>query len=295
MKIRLIFWCCVLVVLWSCSDDDSGTMRELVNWFEIKDNPNDELQHLTYQIYEEYGIPIFYNDTIGSEVRGKNADGSPNIYYEVLNGGYKLLSTQELSYANPQNRNNIKIGIELLRDRVIARLPKEVHVHSFLLADTIYMIDNNWQKMELTAYCSMMTTLVGKILYMDNMTNAEKEYWAAEVWATQFTAYLENNAEKELKDFYAVINSVLVDDRPAYYFMFIGAWRSMQPEEFGCITSIPRPPSGFNLPKDKDDLKAFLIAYYNSPESDFKEKYKDYPLVIQKYDWIKDFIASNFK
>lgn len=77
MKIRLIFWCCVLVVLWSCSDDDSGTMCELVNWFEIKDNPNDELQHLTYQIYEEYGIPIFYNDTIGSEVRGKNAGWKP--------------------------------------------------------------------------------------------------------------------------------------------------------------------------------------------------------------------------
>lgn len=295
MKMKLIFWCCLLVLLGSCSDEDSGTMRELIDWFEIKDNPNDDLQHLTYLIYKDTGIPIFYNDTIGREERGVNVDGSPYYYYEILDGGYTLPNTAQLSYKISPNRNKIKSGIELLRERVIPRLPKETKVNSFLLVDTIFQIFNGMVKIELSTYRSMMTTLVGKIIYMDELTDADKDILAGEVIATTVATYLVKNANAELVDFYAITNNIESPLGKNNYGAYIGTWMEMGKEDFGCIYAIDDEGYGFYLPKKEEDLEDFIAVYYGWKETDFLEKYKDYPYVIQKYKWIKNFIEQKFK
>ena len=42
------------------------------NWYVLQDS-DDPLDHQRYLIYKETGIPIFYNDTIGSQNRGVDA------------------------------------------------------------------------------------------------------------------------------------------------------------------------------------------------------------------------------
>ncbi|MCR9011875.1 hypothetical protein [Gabonibacter chumensis] len=301
MKIRLLFWCCVLILFWSCSDDDSGTMHELTNWFEIQDNPNDELQHLAYLIYKDTGIPIFYNDTIGCEQRGVNADGTPYYYYEILDGRYTLSGTANLTYKISPNRNKIKLGLELLRDQVIRRLPKRVRVNSFLLVDTIYLNDNR-KKIELNVYRSMMTTLVGKIICIDKMTDQDKDIWAAEILSTSVAAYMINNTGNELDEFYAVIRSIPSGNEPpdptfANYGMFIYTMGEPEPshEDFGCLSSVPTGSYGFTLPKREKDLNDYIMAYYSWKESDFLEKYKNYPKVLEKYQWLRNYMDREFK
>lgn len=73
MKIRFLYVYIGLFILTltACSDDDGDLSPSLgdQNWWEIKDNPDSELDHLIYEVYKESGISIFYNDTIGREVR----------------------------------------------------------------------------------------------------------------------------------------------------------------------------------------------------------------------------------
>lgn len=54
------------------------------NWLIVEDTPNDPIDHQRYLIFQETGIPIYYNDTIGSEERYSYATGDPYTYYEVL-------------------------------------------------------------------------------------------------------------------------------------------------------------------------------------------------------------------
>ena len=35
------------------------------NLYEIKDDPTDSIQHKRYEIYQTYGVPVYFNDTIG--------------------------------------------------------------------------------------------------------------------------------------------------------------------------------------------------------------------------------------
>ena len=53
-------------------------------WFVIKDNPDDPLRHAVYNVYSEWGVPVFYNDTIGRQDRGIDRTGNPVTFYRLL-------------------------------------------------------------------------------------------------------------------------------------------------------------------------------------------------------------------
>ena len=64
-------------------EDDLSWNGERTNWFEIQDKPG-RFNQLAYQVYRESGLPIFVNDTIGTEVRGTDAYGEPMLSVTVL-------------------------------------------------------------------------------------------------------------------------------------------------------------------------------------------------------------------
>lgn len=66
------------------NDNDFTPSNGERNWLIVEDNPNDPIDHQRYLIFQETGIPIYYNDTIGSEERYSYATGDPYTYYEVL-------------------------------------------------------------------------------------------------------------------------------------------------------------------------------------------------------------------
>jgi len=61
----------VAVALWACGDNDEASASHAeANWFTLEYDPNaGELDKLIYEIYDETGFPIFYNDTLKTQVR----------------------------------------------------------------------------------------------------------------------------------------------------------------------------------------------------------------------------------
>ena len=56
-------------LLLACQKEDGitpGTGFE--NLYTIQDDPNDSIQHKRYELYTTYGVPVFFNDTIGKQM-----------------------------------------------------------------------------------------------------------------------------------------------------------------------------------------------------------------------------------
>ena len=73
MRKNKFLYVLLLSVLFSaCDKEDNLTPSNLgKDWFTIE-NSEDPVDRAIYQFYEETGIPVFYNDTIGQETRVDN-------------------------------------------------------------------------------------------------------------------------------------------------------------------------------------------------------------------------------
>ena len=99
MKNILFIGICMLVMLAGCGKEDE-LQPELkpVHLYEIKDNPSDSVQHRVYQIYQEYGVPVYFNDTIGKVFVSTNIYGDSVFQYELLDPAWTFTGYSNLKY-----------------------------------------------------------------------------------------------------------------------------------------------------------------------------------------------------
>lgn len=86
---RLLYPCfcltMILLTFTACGNEDELTNRvDFSSPYVIEDNPNDPIQHRRYLIYKEYGVPVFFQDTISETLLGYGHDGNPIYRYETL-------------------------------------------------------------------------------------------------------------------------------------------------------------------------------------------------------------------
>ena len=65
---KYLIYSIIFLALIACSkdEDEEGKISyDDIDWYAIQDS-DEPLDHLIYQCYDEYGVAIFYNDTIGS-------------------------------------------------------------------------------------------------------------------------------------------------------------------------------------------------------------------------------------
>ena len=95
-------------LLLACQKEDGitpGTGFE--NLYTIQDDPNDSIQHKRYELYTTYGVPVFFNDTIGKVFVKTDVNGDSVFRYETLdlNWAFRHGGRQsDLRYAGRQNR-----------------------------------------------------------------------------------------------------------------------------------------------------------------------------------------------
>ena len=79
----------ILFFVTGCSKENDLTPSPAgKNWFQLEDDSADRVQHAAYEVYTEWGIPVFCHDTIGSEERGTDHDGNIIVFHKVLDLNY---------------------------------------------------------------------------------------------------------------------------------------------------------------------------------------------------------------
>ena len=78
-----------------CADEDELEPTPMKNWFAIEEKENmDVVDQKIYDLYQKFGIGIFYNDTLGFEDRGRrDSVGNVMYHYEVLDLNYNFTTT----------------------------------------------------------------------------------------------------------------------------------------------------------------------------------------------------------
>lgn len=312
----------LFVALWSgCAEEDELTPSAAgTNYFEIQDKPG-RFNQLAYQIYQETGMPVFVNDTLGSEYRGEDAYGNPIIHYERFVLGYGI-STQ-LSNAKmvlSSDTNAMIMAGELLRDKVIPKLPKkgEYRPLSFLLVDTLYTTDYGWNasfglysygKTDY-AYTTMMGVVAGELYRIEDMTEEEKAYWAGRVIATSISSDIQNLYPEELEEFYLVSRSSATGTG-TYHGRLFYANLDGTPS----TTTIPNYSTDYRefgftewssdglddamqvllrrqYPSKEIDATNYIAMVYAYSEDEFKEMYAGFPLCIEKYERMRAIVDA---
>lgn len=296
MKTKMIFWGVMLLLLaTSCDKNDEAFPTDKDrDWFEMKDDPNNPLPHSIYAIYKETGISIYYNDTIGWEDRGIDLNGNPLIHYEILDPFYTLASNssgKDATFVLHRDEENIMGTVILLKETVIARLPEYMYPRSLLIVDSLQTTD--YTPRPLIIRKGLMTSLVQVII---EQTEEEKVVWGANIASTLVANYLMDTPNEKFNAFFDVSGKVLEGGISAYKVdMMMGMPNFV--EDIGLLGFLvysaekdSYPPYMYYTPDQKEDLRSYLAAYYQYTDQEFKAEYGDYPLVIKKYEMIREIV-----
>ena len=104
MMKKLILYSLVALFFVGCQDEDELEPTPLKNWFAIEEKENmDAVDQKIYDLYQKYGIVLFYNDTLGYEDRGRrDSVGNVVYHYEVLDLSYNFttsVSTNKVTWS----------------------------------------------------------------------------------------------------------------------------------------------------------------------------------------------------
>lgn len=78
------------LLLLSCQEDAITPSVRFENLFEIKDNPSDSIQHKIYQFYTDYGVSVYFTDTVGRTFLKTDSRGDSVFTYELLDMNYSF-------------------------------------------------------------------------------------------------------------------------------------------------------------------------------------------------------------
>ena len=281
------------------------------DWFVIEDS-DDPVGHELYLLYEKYNLPVFVNDTIGQEDRGVDYYGNPIVYYYVLDMNYTVgapvtdYNLQSRKYSLLQDTEDQLAGIDFLDNYLIPALPEGMYFNSILLLDSLYEMRissyGGIERKDLNVFQGVMTLAIGQGKAIAKMTPEEQNKHKGLILAT---LALDQMEEDQLTEFYMV--SYDSEKKFSYYEHVVNyapnaAMPSARCEVYGFLDYDSRfyamnegkDPSQwiYYTLKKAEDLEDFVTAFFQYDEQEFKDKYVDYPLVLEKYEIIKELMKE---
>ena len=282
-------------------------------WFKLQDNPDDRVQHAAYEVYVTWGIPVFCNDTIGSEDRGSDHYGNPIVYYKVLDLNYNL--------NNPSNINNIQskhisliredadklAGIEFVDKIFFPAVPEVFHIQSILLLDSIYE-EQYGNKTLKKMHQAMETLAIADIPLIAGMSHEEKVERVNELVTFLSINYLAKNPVAELETFKRV--SYDPATKRSYYGMMVRkplypGYICLEPARWEVYGFLDYSRSNYPYVTDPDitnwryqivtedeDVEDFIMAVVSYSKRDFEAAYAEYPKVLEKFEIMRGIMES---
>ncbi len=284
-KIYYIILLCLLTVTFSCNKEDDLEPTDMrYDYFTVSPDANDEESLLRRKFYEDHNIHLLFNDTLRHEQRGTYADGTPHWFTELLDLSYDITTTKnETRFTYIRDYQKQEEGIRYAETYILPHLGEGLRPYSIFLVETLEEDDWGWKN----------------IFYYNG-----KRCLAL---ATQGIAGME---EEELKErcidiFYNIVyNKTNYYDEELNEFMALGNNLHGETLESAGLSDDPTNEEIYALgfltwstwyqefPSRSSDFTSFLKAVFYQKEEDFKARYASYPLILQKYDIMKEVVKQ---
>lgn len=147
MKRHILCAACSLLalpMLVACGDgeDDLEASIDFTSPYVITDNLADSIQHAVYLLYEEYGVPIYFNDTIATYVSGRDLQGGDVMRTETidLNWNFQSHTYRKVNYAFDYLTTDAQKSRALLFARdYLGRASAKMRPFCLLLVDSLHI------------------------------------------------------------------------------------------------------------------------------------------------------------
>ncbi|WP_187376694.1 MULTISPECIES: hypothetical protein [Butyricimonas] len=318
-KIYFLIICCMLGICVACNLEENNDVRATdldLDYFVVSDDYDNPVDSLRYEIFEKYGVPVYYDDTIGVYDRGeKDRNGNPVLFYRVIRPPYSITDfSSRITWTEVEDISVLIPVLEALLHHTF-----EVDFPMDLLPRSLYLVNTMRTSESSEYYASMETGLInitgrgndivqiGRKLRGDMGGGGLERYKSQEI-APFYTVSL------NLGNLYARIlpNINREDGREIYH-------PGDEPMKFGFLRYIEKvsydfmyeyadpqyesfwhPELGYpfvilpNTLERYEDLADFVDLVANESREDVYAKYAEWPLVIEKYEIISK-IWDNLK
>jgi len=269
------------------------------NWLVVEDDPNDAATHARFTFYKETGIPVYINDTIGSQQR-RDLFGKDYTYYEVLSMNYSLGVEQVGAPPAVQNftycsKADVAGALEFLRTEIMPSLPESIHVPSILLLKSFRS-----NAFGTYAYKGFNTILIGEVPNIPTMDATTKARFKGAVLRAMISNAVISDRYKSILERFYNASRKFGNNRDVYnlsqfqfstYITGLPAGTPITAQAIGFISMDPRNPY-YTPITTWIDVNIYLDAVLGNTEEQFKQQYGSYPNIMIKYGYIREILKD---
>lgn len=297
-----------IMFLTACSEEETTFTDYEKDWFQLEDS-SDPAQHAAYEFFKQYSIPIFFNDTIGTQQR-VDVFGHEYTYYKTLTlnaaigGGQSSYGDAFYNTFIYADRSVIPDAIQYLRTQLMPTIPSFLHIHSILLVESINGSSDD-------VYVGLNTLVITKASLLASYQADQTKKLRAVILRSYIGKKLTSdiNYEEGLKRFYGVSRSIYeahdVYNYSTWYFNANNMpgcpfdpydWSVQAKDKMLWAGFLDAAPPYFNSsPTEQADVNMFTEAYFTYTNEEFQTMYGAYPRVMEKWSIIKPMLDDVMK
>lgn len=299
------------LLLLGCQEEELAPSVHFENLYEIKDNPNDSIQHKIYQFYTNYGVSVYFTDTVGRTFMKTDNRGDSIFTYELLDMNYSFSSNsiKTKKYKHTFIKDSLdKIHALNVTELFLKKTGRGLIPYAMLITEETTLAEGTKPPVFLPYSINYRMGMLCNLGTYD--TPAKQEKFVTDI--IKFTVNEKiKNFETELAMFHEISKkwynqkwSVLYGDPATVddYFSVAILTNPKKTEEekafarsvFGKFGFI----SGYKYSKtmspedDDDDLSSFLTVVLATPREEFIRLWGASPFVMRKYEILYGIIAG---
>ena len=285
----------VTVLLFACGEDEGnpGVSDLDKNWYVIEDNPDSPVDHERFLIYDQHGVSVYYNDTVGSEIR-RDAWGNDYRHYELLQVFYAPGAAKpEGSFTLVADKEELQPAFAYAREEVFGRVPASMRGVPVLFVEDL----TTAEAADADYYRGFSALLVKAIPGFGAMSAAERRELDVRLLGGLFYGELVAAESGWLStEFYPVSRSLNPDEYTDVY-SEAGWAKTVYDACYGTDLELSLNALGFLRPLEESDLPeedwytptptldvmSYAELLFRHTSAEVEQMYAAYPVVLQKY------------
>lgn len=314
---KLIYPLCIFLML-ACSKEELDHPVLYENLYTLQDDPSDPVKHRIYEIYEKYGAPVYFNDTIGKFYVKDDIYGQPYYRYEKIDLNWHFYSddskvaSYDIYYQTDVERQMISLDFI---ENLLAGLSKPIQPYAFFVADSIGYVKKGTGAGFVRALVQFRTvTLAG----LHKETETDKEELSDEIKRSLISMKISRFTDR-LFQFYSVSKAAwfqkqwselgavwtgtwgpsIFQEWAKEYLMQGTTWDAPWTEEqveakrdeirsaigpFGFVGGGSMGGDMYSPENNAQDLSLYMNEILSCDRTEFTRRWGNYPLVMRKYE-----------
>ena len=285
----LLQTCFLFIGLMSCTKEDDLAPSDVDdNYFAVPEKATDEVSVLRREFYEKNGVYLLFNDTLRHEQRGTYEDGSPIWFTETVDLNYNISSSGAGTYAFVyfDDQHSREVAASMIENHILPHLGEGWLPYSFLLLDTIQSYNIIWKRWDIVDCVSSIRCMAIGVRDAIKGSSDEQATFCKNMLFTLVNEQIEDLDDELFTEFYSFCTEYYGVD-----YEDVGLdWMYPEDEEMYELGFVYKPI--FTFPYETLDRKYFVQEAVLLSEEEFEEKYGNYPIVMQKYEIIKEIITD---